>query len=250
MFLKTVVKYKLIEFRKAMLVFYAALIGITILLFSITMSSASSTASFNGIEVSGIIFLFIASANSFKESFHMLLQNGISRKTMFLAQIIWILCVSIIMALVDRILIITVTLGSQLSSRFMAGGLFDQIFIHKYKYDPSSFLLHFKVTIFSFCLYTGFAALGYFVTLLYYRMSKALKIAVSVSVPCFIFIVLPIIDLITAGKVTYFISWVSKLIFGVNGSNGPISVMAVSLFGFALFSGLSWLLIRKAVVKK
>jgi hypothetical protein len=154
------------------------------------------------------------------------------------------------MALVDRILSITGALGSQLNSRFMAGGLFDQIFIYKYNYSPNSILLHLEATILSFCLYTGFAALGYFVTLLYYRMSTALKIAVSVSVPCFIFIVLPIIDHMTKGKVTYFIGWVSNLIFGVNGSNGPISVMAVSLFGFALCSGLSWLLIRKAVVKK
>jgi len=80
-------------------------------------------------------------------------------------------------------------------------------------------------------------------------MNTPMKVAVSISVPCFLFIGLPLIDNMTNGGVSYFFDRVSQLIFGVDGSNGPLSVMAFALVCSALLCGLSWLLIKKAPVK-
>jgi len=249
MYLKPVVKYRLCDYKRAIITFYIIIIAIMIGFFSITISYDTATASFAGIEMIGMNFIFIVSLTSFKEPFRMLIQNGISRKTILLGQIIWTICVSAIMSVVDKVICLVGSIGSSISGRFIVGSLLDQVYPSKFLPEPGRIPAHLMAIAFSFCLYTAVAALGYFITLLYYRMNTPMKVAVSISVPCFLFIGLPLIDNMTNGGVSYFFDRVSQLIFGVDGSNGPLSVMAFALVCSALLCGLSWLLIKKAPVK-
>lgn len=250
MYLKSVIKYTLYESKKSLFIFYCVIIAVMLGFFSIAAGVEKGTVNFSANETIGMTFIFIASLVSFKESFRMLIQNGVSRKTTFMGQVIWILCMSGIMSFVDRILGLFCALGNLINSRFIAGGgLLENLYPSRYVYDPGNILTHLAGIAFSICLYIAFAALGYFIVLLYYRMSTPLKVAVSISVPCFLFIGLPIIDNLTNGKISYFFDRVGQLIFGVNGSNGPISAMLFSLVCAALLCGLGWLLIRKAPIK-
>jgi hypothetical protein len=249
MYLISVTKYMLREYKRALALFYAIQIILMSCLFAIVINVDRSTAQFTGAESIGITFIFVVSLASFKETFRMLIQNGVSRKTMIVGQVAWILCMSAIMSVIDRLISLVGAIGTHITDRFTTGGLLEQLYPSRFSYDPGNILTHFKTIAFSFCLYAAFAALGYLISHLYYRMNTAAKVAVSISVPCFLIIGLPIIDRVTKGKISYFFERVSYLLSGVGGSGSPLRLMAFSLLCCALLCGLSWLLLRRAQVK-
>ena len=85
------------------------------------------------------------------------------------------------------------------------------------------------------CQYTAALAIGYFITIGYYRMNKIAKIIVSIGVPGFIIIVLPI--LITR---VYGDTCPSERYYYDIGSGLLVS---------AVFLGLTYLMIRKVPIK-
>lgn len=248
--LKASFKYQIDEYKKSVMLYY--LIVILVILFfavSVNFTSNNHFSSQGGIEGATVIFIFVAGLNSFKETFLMLLQNGVSRKTMFFGRLAatGILCGG--MMVIDRLIlaIIGVIVGD--SQSFSISGLYEEFF--QGRIESLGFLQkNLEAILFTLCCYFMAFALGYFITTAYYRMNKLLKIVVSVGVPVSLFFILPLVDsTITNGRIARFIGYMIRTVYGL-GKDHPYNFMISSLVTMIVLFGLSWILIRRAVDKK
>lgn len=241
--LKAAIKYRLHDNRKAILNFYIVILIVISLIFLLS-NLTRGKAEFRGtiqVELISSIFLFVVGLNSFKEIFLMFMQNGISRRTMFISQVVSTLTICGIMALIDSILahICKVIIAQN-------GGLYSQGIVEKALGQNISSIGIFLISfLLSFFVYIALTSLGFFITTLYYRMNKALKIAVSIGVPSLLFVVLPAVDDLLLNRIL--ISTYAKIMAVAFGNVFMCMLSCFIMFG--LFEIFSWLLARKAVVK-
>lgn len=248
--LKAALKYQIHGMIRPVIIFYIVIYAILILagIQQAVLTYEGVTVESNGIEMASAVFMFIVGLNSFKSTFHLFLANGVSRITMFESFLGAILPTAAVMALIDNINNLILS----------SVGNFNSMFYHSYHVhygSISSFGAKMQVFLDGFIwmtiLYIAVAMIGFLITTLYYRMGRSLKLIVSVGVPVFFLIVLPYIDSYvlngaifeTLGKIFY------KAMGFADGYNPYISVLS-SFLTFAVFSGLSFLAIRRATVKK
>jgi hypothetical protein len=114
-----------------------------------------------------------------------------------------------------------------------------------------SFQVSMDGTIWRLFTYAATAIVGFFITVLYYRLNKPLKLTVSIGVPVFFLMVLPYIDgMFFDGKIY---DTIGNLIAGaygfLDGYNPYISVLSSAII-FIVMGVLSYLLMRRATVKE
>ncbi len=243
--LKSVIKYNISSIKSSVLIFYLVMFAVIILMSSsINIKSSGDGNSYSGgAEMASVVFLFIMGLNSFKEDFLFLSVNNIPRKLQFKAFLISTLSVCCIMAAIDT------AYSSILSQFFTYKTAFIQIY-EKWIGQTSTPLVVISVFIWSAVLYLAAYLIGYLITNLYYYMNKTAKIIFSVGVPVWFVILLPIIDSsITKGKIVNFIGNVFRYLGGVQNTVNPyIAVLSLLLVSVATTS-LSFLLVRRAIVK-
>lgn len=244
--LKSVIKYNLSELKNSVLLFYAIIAGVFILL-SITfvsMTSHGGTGSVGGVEMASVIFLFIVGLNSFKQNFLFLSSNGIARKTQFIGFILAAIPVACAMAAIDTII------SAVLSSVIDYNSMFYQIY-NGMDITRNSAVYIVVCMIWSAALYMSFVTLGYLITILYYRMSKPLKVVVSVGIPVMFIIIIPTLDALWfKGGITRSVFDLFILLAGLkSGANAWISVAAL-LVETVVFTGLAYILSRRTVIKE
>lgn len=249
--IKATTKYQINSFIKSVLVFYLVIILTTIffgIIISVGASSNANVMNISGMEMSTIIFLFVMGLNSFKESFLMLLQNSVTRKTMFVSRLISIFITCVLMSIIDRLIIGLGGLFSFSNKNNNISGLYEMIF-EKRVVSLNPILMNLEAVLIMSGLYIAVILVGYLITTAYYRMNKILKVVVSVGVPVTVFIIWPIAD------VTYFDGEISKtigrfLVFVFGGKTGnPYNLLISCVVLIMVCIGLSWLLIRNAVEK-
>lgn len=241
--------YQITDLRRSVFRYYMIIVGIYAVIFLSGIVFRYNEVSglnsrFNGMESVTMIFIFIVGLCSFKETFGMLIQNGISRKNMFLGSILTAVLVSGFMALADNVL---AAIGRGIFS--IPGTLeFHTVFEQLYPAVEAGTMIQFLNNfLLCFTLDLSFIALGYCITILYYRLDKAGKVAVSVGVPVFLFMVIPFIDAIfTNGHI--FAVWEKVLVWAYRDS--PFHAMISGVCLFIIFNVFSWLLMRKAIVKE
>lgn len=103
--LNTVIQYECTTSFKYIWIFYAiqyAIVMLISIIVGISMGSFENVGT-NCLEINTLIYVGILGVLGFKEDFKMLIQNGFSRKYIFLATVSMFLFISGIMALVDTI---------------------------------------------------------------------------------------------------------------------------------------------------
>lgn len=247
--IKVATKYQINEYVKSIRIFYLVVILVIALFGTLTVvSSSSDFISTGGTEGSAIIFLFILGLNSFKETFLLMLQNGTTRKSMFIGRLITILATSAFMAVVDRFIVNIVGLFNDMSESFQISGMYEMIF-NKRAESLHIVVMNLEAILITISVYAAVMIAGYFITTAYYRMSKMLKIAVSIGVPVSFMILLPVLDsLVFGGKVSVTLGRFFGFVFGSKTGN-PYNLFISCIVFTIVGSGLSWLLIRKAVEK-
>ena len=240
--LKQSVVYRMKDIRKSILIFY--LIVIASYIFTAFLNSLESIhmSQFGGIEIGSMIFLFIVSMNSFKPAFYLLMQHGVSRKTMFNSFIISAIIASGVMALIDSICYTLLGTGKSVNT------MFEQVYTGLY---DDNLLIKVLVTfVWALSAYLAFSMAGYFISVLYYRMNKTLKLIVSITVPSFIFIIMPAIDVYFGWNITRWIGKAFELMLGTGENMNPFrSVITCSILSI-IGALLSYGLVKKAVVKR
>lgn len=247
--MKSVVKYQISEYIKPVVIFYMILLAVTSLLYLLSRGAENSFVSFNGLESSSVIFLFVMGLVSFKESFRLFMQNGLSRKTMFSGYITALFPITVAMALFDRTTgVILSRLGTD--GNYLYQDLVKILYNSRYIADSANIQLYLEGLLFCICLYLMIIAVGLFITVAYYRMTKYMKVAVSIGVPGILFVVLPILDgAVAGGAIFRFISNSISTLMGMNGQANPYIAMATFLAAFITLCCLIFLMMRKAVLK-
>jgi hypothetical protein len=219
----------------------------------VIIASDSSTVSgqIGSMEMATVIFLFILGLCSFKEPFGLMIQNGISRRTMFAARLLTTLTIAILMAIIDKVLLVLFKFYATTNSdKVYCSSLYEQLYSNGFTSGMGSFSLHVSIFVFDFLLYLFIMSIGYFITLLFYCLNKAGQIAVGAGVPVSLWIVLPLYDsAVTNGKIFHAIGKFFDFAFGLS-AHQPSNANITSVLGFILMSGISWLLIRRVPVKE
>lgn len=241
--LKSAFKYQLYEFKKPMQIYYLVIYLLFIFFGISTLSSINN--GFGGMEYASIVFIFICGLNSFKDDFKMFLQNGLSRKTLFISFTYSMVLVSVIMALIDSIN------GAIASAIFRYDSMYMQLYQLRYTGMGNGFLKLSEGLLWYIFAYAMVGMVGFFITVLYYRMNKGLKLLVSIGVPSLIFVVLPMYDsYFTKGAIFRSIGSFFSFAWGYkNGYNPYFSMVTCTLIS-VLFGTLSYLLIKNAQVKE
>lgn len=244
-------KYQLNDYKKSMKIYYFVIMLI-IIFFSVLdkMWGSEGNGTYNGFETSTAIFLFVCGLNSFKGTFLMMMQNGISRKSMFLGNTLSILTASFVMSILERILsFLANTIGNAIGG-LSYNGLFNVAY--GYRLDSlNSFAFQLELILVTWMVYATATLAGYFITILYYRMNTTLKVIVSVGVPASILFIIPLLDsMVFKGKLRALLNKLLTFIFGEPGGHAnPYNMMLLCIIGSIIALGLSWLLLKKAVDK-
>lgn len=257
---KSVYKYQLNDFKRPILVFYLVIacvfaliflsIGTMLLTINLEVTeSGSSVFHISSLEFASVIFLFVGGLNMFREAFRLSMQNGVSRKSIWTGTALTLLTVGGGMALIDTV--IRMALVNFVASRYNVKiqGLYDFLYAER-SMNNSMFQNAFEGLLLNFCLYTAALAIGYFITVGYYRMNKIAKIIVSIGVPGLYIFVLPFADaLLFKGALTKAI--VKAILFSFGGTNGnnPYFAMGYGILVSAVFLGLTYLMVRRAPIK-
>ena len=248
-----ILKFQLNEHKKGIMIYYFVMLCVIILSTGSVLSFQGVEVEFTGLEIATMIFLFVCGLNGFKEAFYLALQNGITRKELFKNRLLMVMILATFMALVDELILnLLNVLGSQIQN-FPISGLVEMVYGTFFSTASSGMILlvdiGFKIFLYAFAL-----SVGYFIRIGYYRMNKSQRIAVSVGVPIGLTYVLPFLDtmLYQAGVITtpYSLIVLQGLawMLGIPSQN-PIMAM-VSFFALTvIFSGFSWLMLRKAGIK-
>lgn len=235
--LKQATLYRLNESKLPLLIFYLAVGGSLLLSLIITLFIPSEEVTIRGMEMSSLVFLFCMGLNAFKPYLKMFLQNGISRLTLFISAIVYLSIISLFCALVDNIF------AALFSGQINYNGLFGMI------YTPNFFL----ELLWTFACYFMLSALGFLITNLYYRMNTIVKVLVSVAVPLFIFVGLPILYVFNPSFNLWKVLWDFFLAaMGINlagGTFNPLMAVFSFMIGAAILFGASYPFVRRATIK-
>jgi hypothetical protein len=244
MTLKKATAYRLSDNSKALLIFYFVIFAVMLsFILRTTLFTSSNYGTLGGLDASSMIFIFVVSL-IFAESFKMLQQNGCSRKTIFLSFVYSTIILAVVMAVVDSL---TAMLMDIITSNYESG--FFQIYQARYQ-SMRSAQHFFEGLLWYVTAYVMMGAIGFFITNLYYRMGKLLKVLVSVGVPVFFVIILPILSNLTGGAIYEGIKNFFDFAWGFShGFNPYFSMVSASIFSVIL-GGLAFLLIRRAVPKQ
>jgi len=243
--IKAIVKYYLTEIKTAVVMFYLIMAAVTILIsYSINVTTGDGDSFVGGGEMASLIFLFVVGLSSFKQNFLFLSTNNVPRRLQFKGFLLSALILCGAMAFVD-------TSYSNIVAQFMD---YRSAFYQVYgEWTLQAFVL-LKIAVnffFNLVLYLLSYLGGYFITNLYFRMNKMLKIIVSIGVPAIFTIILPALEsAVTKGRIFRFIGDVLLILGGLKDGVNPYIALLSFTAGATAVAGLCFLLLRRAVVRK
>lgn len=257
---KTAVHFRFLDYRHTIIAMYLCLYLFLLLFFGLIAFSArygTSHSTSNGLEFVSAITIFIIGLNSFKEFFKFFTVNGISRITQLYSAMAALGIASAIFSLIDSINTLIFSQFIQYKPLFLiiygqrygySGNLFDSWNSFREPIPLQSLPVNFLWLTF---LYFFISMIGLFITTLYYRMNKPLKIIVSIGVPVIFMNVLPAVDsFFFQSRLSTFLSNFCSAAWGVSEGYNPFIGMASMLLFGAFFAALAYLLTRRAVIKK
>jgi len=224
-------KYQIHDFKKSVMIFYSIILLLSLALI-VLMSKNPEEVTFGGLEMTTAIFIFVAGLNCFKSNFKFMLANNVSRKRFYIGNIIALVSVAAFMALLDTIL------HNALSLIFPYENMVFQI------YNNNSFFAKF---LWSFGLNTLLVCLGWFITMLYYRCNKVMKIIVSIA-PIPIIALFQYINRLSGGLVSKAAADLLYKALGLANNNAYVGALSF-LVGAAVITLICFVPVRNATAK-
>lgn len=245
------IKYQWSDVKRTLCIYYSVIILVVAFFFIVgmlTKNDGETYSSFNGLEMCTGIFLFVVGLNSFKEQFFMFLQNGISRKSIWKSRVVYSLSLCAVMAVADMILMAIGGLFHRMQPNLyftsVLAGLYQDWFLQ----NNAVLVLLLKFLLF-FAVYLAAFSAGYFITMLYYRIGRRGKIALSIGLWGVPFVGFPLVDdLLLNNRASRFLLEQLFRLLGLNVGN-PVPAIITFLAVSIILYGLWYLLGRRAVVK-
>lgn len=249
-------KYQLADHKKSVIIYYFVLLSLMVLIitsFAVAVVQEDGTISgsaINGMDMATGIFLFVTGLCSFKEPFGMLIQNGISRKRIYLGRLYATITLAFGMAIIDTMILILIKSIANFSKYTLyCSSMYEQLY-RVHTSELSSVRLHVEGFIFDFLFYITCISLGYLITNVFYRVNATGKVLLGAGVPVLLFVIYPIIDgTILNGRISMAIVKGFDFAFGLTKQQ-PSHMFITSILAFIAFSGLGWLFVRRANIKE
>lgn len=165
--LDTLIRYECTTSIKYVGLFYAIQYAIVLIVFLFIYISIDQVG-VNGLELNSFIYLGILGVLGFKEDFRMLIQNGFTRKYIFLANFSLFAFTAVIMSFIDALM------GNVLHS---ISSSYFSIFGSLYGYGHSFFLNW----VWLFLIYMLVSGLSYLVMLIINKLGKQLSVYVGIT---------------------------------------------------------------------
>lgn len=240
-----IAKYQTKGSLQAMGIFYLAFILFNVLFTAIAMlEDRNINGSFMGFEMSTNIFIFVMGLNAFKSVFRFGLANGISRKSIFMGTMITMGLLSVFMTLITSII-------TPLSSKAINNtSIFYALYGERYGADAFTLVSILENIVWQLATVIFVYLIGYFITVLYYRLNTIMKVVVSVGVPVSLFYLIPILLMLFPElKVGEKLFNLVKLLSGSTTNNPWIAVLTL-LCASIVVGIITYLMIRRSVVKE
>lgn len=248
-------RYQLWDHRTAILVYYIVLAGMLLAsLIAVPFISIGSGdfVSTNGVTAVTTVFAFVLSLCAFKDSFLMNLQHGVSRRSFFLGRLAVMGTVCGILALLDEAYTLLLKgLQAIWPHAFLSSSLYEMIYCYTPKEggftietSPATILMS---VVFSFFVLLAASSLGYLVTAFMYRLNKTGKILFWAGAPILLVILASYCGTYPYSPVTRFVE--DALMLAAECIATLPRLMLTCTVCTLTFSGLSWLLMRRAAVK-
>lgn len=244
-------RYQMADHKKSILIFYIVVIGLSLIFgfgSALILSSHDGAVqgSSKGNEMATVIFLFVVGLCTFKETFLLSLQNGVSRKTLFTAKLLTMLSVAVIMSLIDKVYYLIFTASMSATNDHFTVATFYEGLYPSSTADTGALQLHVESFFFEILLALAAMAAGYFITIMFYRLNRTGKVIVGAGVPVLFLMVIPWVDQYFLGG-TITLALVKLILTAVNT---PSHMAVTCLLAIVVFNALAFTLMRKAVVKQ
>jgi hypothetical protein len=249
---KTVLEYDLRASVKGLLIFLSVVTAINLIpIGTAFFSTGSHMTSTSGVEFIFALFMFISALTDFTEDTHFKNQHGVSRRSLFVCTVCWLLVMS---AMASVIMLLWQGLFNWISHLASAQIHMEVTLIFQYIY--SSWLSSIGVFpgylasfVFAWGMLLTAGVLGYFITSLFYRLDKLGKTIFWVG-GIGVLLLLPVLDNLTGGQLWRLAEWFGRIFVGSgpvpNPMNGTLVLVLLSVIGLVG----CWLLIRRLNLKK
>ena len=243
-------QYEMKNYFRSVAVLWLALAVIPALILVITWLLAGDNASkvgFNGYSIATGIFGLVLGMVGLRENQRVLNQNGVSRRSAFLADVAALAVAAVLVAVGVSVIMgaYQAVLGGQ--GRLLITDLYQVLYEGPSAGTGMGGLA--RGAIFSAVVGWMLAALGQFCSALYWRLNKFWTILISVAVPlALIFGSVPLLtwlDTTSAGQAAV----EALAAFGRFLAASPWNAAAVLLAMGAAFFAVTWLLLRRAMIR-
>ena len=249
--LKPVLRYQLLQYRTAFFCFYGLIYFFMAVVLILKYARHFAWSEVSGGCLEGITMLacFIGGIALFKGAFRFFTSCSVSRKQFFFSFAAAIAIIAAVVSLIDMVNAVVFSHFIDYRTNYSSMLAGDFVITDKRNEIASAVPFTFPVLMknWLWCLLADFALgmLGFLIAALYYRLSRPVKILVSVGVPAFFLLFIPLLDAnVTHNSFGRFFmsAWTQWTHWGLNPGLDLLSRLAV----VALFGGGVWLLLRKA----
>ncbi len=240
-------KFQVKSHLKPIVIFFSIIAVLDII--SVAMSFDLVDINISGQEIGVFIFSFVMGISIFSENFHMLIQNGISRKSMYIGRIAAVLTVSAICSVLQLVVsrlfnLVLEGIGNSPSTSFC------EILYKDYFAGTGYIAGLFTDFLLTFSLILALTSVGYFIGTLMYRLPKYGKYLFWGALWVVCMIVVPALEyLFFDGAIWNALFNFVLFVTGIGSGNPfvlPISCGVV----FAVFSAATWFILCRLPVKK
>ena len=240
--IKPMLMYQLKGMTRSYFVVMAAVLALT-LGSAIMASFTGNIGMLGGMELTTIIYLIIASINCYGEELKLSIQNAASRKTFYISTAICVVITAFVSGLGDTVLSVIGNACETTENSFNFASMYEQAYNDNYLNTSPVAMDYVKSFVLRFACYAGVLGFGKFVGALYYRLSKSLKIIVTLGVYLLIVATFTIDSLylsqIIVTKIGNTMMWAQE-----NSFNCALLGAAAAVIFFAA----SWIFTRRARV--
>ena len=247
--LKSIVKYNLSSIKSGLAIYYAIFITVCISLVLLAKNSDGSISS-SGLEMSSVIFIFVAGLNFFKENFYFMKSNNVTRKEFLYGTAASMIPIVSIMSVIDIVInrIYNIFIVSPTNYDMIYTSLRgEKWFLNTNWVQSNSIETLFNTFIFQITVYLVFFSLGFLVTIIYYKCNSLMKVDVSV-LPVVLIMILNIIGVAYPSLINK-INIIINTMFGWDSQNSYMAVLTCVVL-YIILIVISRLLTRKAIIKQ
>lgn len=239
--MKKILKYQCLDLSKALIVYYIVIALILSIAFAgINVAGDTDTG---GLGFSSELFCLIVGLCLFREYFCLFMQNGVSRKQIFLGGFLTISILSLIMSIMDTLLLYIMSILPVNSIRYMT--LSSSLYFH-FINEANPIIKTFVDLMITFLIMLMFFSAGYLIAILFYRSGKPGKILIAAGIPLLVVGGIPVIMVRFPDIFAALFSF-CRMALGISSGNPFIGMMTFAICIFVI-NTFSYLTMRRAEI--